>query len=429
VKCSLSFGLRGGAAAVLAMLLATGPGPARETPDTGVLASATPLVIGHSLVMHSEVLDEDRMILVYLPADYETNEQPLPVIYLLDGRGNFHHTTASVDLLGFRGKMPRSMVVGIANVDRGRDFTAVHTEGRSSGGADRFLDFIESELIPFIDAGFRTAPHRTIIGHSLGGLLVFHALVERPDLFDAAIAVSPALTNDERVGGGSSPLSARLDAALKDREDWRMSLFITMSDGEEEDWEVDLERVLAVLKKTAPAGFEWRFRRMPGEDHGTTVLESTYDGLRFIHAEWDATDLLEHGTVAELEARFERLSETLGFQVRPPEPLVNLMGYRLLGSGRGDEAIEAFDLAVSLYPESANVYDSLGEALERLGKLPGAMLNYRRAVSRAETDGDRRLPIFRANLERVERLLLRSPARRDPSARPTVPGPPEGGLR
>ena len=61
---------------------------------------------------------------------------PMPVIYLLDGRANFQHTVAAVDLLVVNARMPRSMVVGIANTDRNRDFTAVATEGRSSGGAD-----------------------------------------------------------------------------------------------------------------------------------------------------------------------------------------------------------------------------------------------------------------------------------------------------
>ncbi len=106
------------------------------------------------------------------------------------------------------------MVVGIANIDRNRDFTPEVIEGLPSGGADRFLDFIESELMPFVDENFRTAPHRTLIGHSLGGSLVVYALVERPDLFQAAIAISPAISNDER-GEGSPTVSQRLEAAAR----------------------------------------------------------------------------------------------------------------------------------------------------------------------------------------------------------------------
>jgi tetratricopeptide (TPR) repeat protein len=171
-------------------------------------------------------------------------------------------------------------------------------------------------------------------------------------------------------------------------------------------WVEDLGSALEVLKTEAPEGFRWIYRKMIGEDHGTSVYRSTFDGLRWIHADWDMDDLLRQGNLANITARFESLSRRLGFDVAPPEDLLNLVGYRLLGEGRGEEALAVFSAGVELYPDSANVYDSLGEALENEGKLPGAMRNYRRAVVTAEANGDRRLPIFRANLARVESSLL-----------------------
>ncbi len=382
------------------------PVSAQDAPASSPLDHASPLVIGHTLTLHSSILGEDRRLLFYLPADYEASEQPLPVIYLLDGRAHFRHTTATVDLLVVNGRMPRSMVVGIANIDRNRDFTAVASDDRPSGGADRFLAFIETELIPFVDGNFPTAPHRSLIGHSLGGSFVVHVLVERPGLFDAAIAISPAITNDERAGEGLPSVSERLAASLKNPKSRPFSLFITMSDGEDQRWERDLEAVIDVLKAKGPEEFRWEFRRMAGEDHGTTVQPSTFFGLRFVHADWDTTGLVRDGSLAEVVARFLGLSDRLGFDLRPPEVMINFLGYRLLGEGRGPEAIEAFEYNIVLYPDSANVFDSLGEALEREGKLPGAMSNYRKAVARAEANGDRLVTVYRANLQRVESLLF-----------------------
>jgi len=414
--------------ALAAFLLVAAVTRAGGIPGPSVLDSATPLVIGHALTLHSSVLDEDRRLLIHLPADYETTEQPLPVIYLLDGRAHFNHTTATVDLLGVNARMPRSIVVGIDNTDRSRDFTAVVTEGRSSGGADLFLEFIESELIPFVDGNFRTAPHRTLIGHSLGGSFVVHVLVERPDLFDAAIAISPAVNNDER-GEGLPSVSERLADSLENRKSQTFSLFITMSDGEDARWETDLETVIDVLKTNASSSFEWEFRRMEGEDHGTTVHGSTYLGLRFINSDWDTTGLVRNGTLAELVARFDGLSERLGYEIRPPELMVNLLGYRLLGEGRGKEAIEVFEYNTDLYPDSANVDDSLGEALERAGRLPGAMRSYRKAVAKGQASGDRSLSIFQANLDRVEALLLEERASRRRIFETSEGERPDGGAR
>ncbi|MEE4272215.1 MAG: alpha/beta hydrolase-fold protein [Thermoanaerobaculales bacterium] len=387
--------------------------------EAAILDGAKPLVIGHALTLISEVLDEQRDVLVYLPGDYGRNQQPLPVIYLLDGRANFAHTTATVDLLVVNARMPRSMVVGIANTDRSRDFTAVVTEDRSSGGADRFLDFFQSELIPFIEGNFRTAPHRTVIGHSLGGLFVLHALVERPDLFDAVVAISPAVTNDERVGDGALPISDRLGKVLADRESWPVSLFITMSDREDARWTTDLDSIRSVLRGAAPGDLRWTYREMHGEDHGTTVLGSVYHGLRFINADWDTSGLVAEGTLDDVTSRFEDLSARLGFEVRPPEVMVNLLGYRLLGQEQLDDAVEVFEYNVALYPNSANVYDSLGEALERSGKLPGAMRWYRKAVAQAEQTDDPLVEIFRANLRRVEERLAGGDPAPTPAFEPT----------
>jgi tetratricopeptide (TPR) repeat protein len=131
--------------------------------------------------------------------------------------------------------------------------------------------------------------------------------------------------------------------------------------------------------------------------------------LRFVHSDWDTSGLVRNGNLDELTARFESMSTRLGFDVLPPEVMVNLLGYRLLREGRTDEAVEAFEFNVALYPDSANVHDSLGEGLERRGSLPGALRSYRRAVSRAEASEDPLLPVFRANLSRVEALLESRP--------------------
>jgi hypothetical protein len=232
-----------------------------------------------------------------------------------------------------------------------------------------------------------------------------NALADRPMLFQAAIAISPAVTNDQRVGEGSVSLSDRLAETLTSPEALSFALFITMSDGEDGRWLIDFEDVEDVLRASAPEGFSWRSLRLEGEDHGTTVLPSVFQGLRFINADWDTSALVREGTIEDMVSRFRALSERLGHEIQPPEVMVNLLGYRLLGEDRVGEAIEAFEFNVILHPESANVHDSLGEALERRGRLPGAIRCYRTAVRVAEASDDPLLPIFRTNLRRVEARL------------------------
>ena len=154
-----------------------------------------------SLTVKSEVLGEDRRILVRTPQGYEAGNQRYPVLYLLDGDAHIAHTSSTVEFLARNGRMSELIVVAIPNTDRTRDLSPTHitTTGATgapqfptSGGGDKFLKFIETELMPHIEKNYRVHPYRILAGHSLGGLFVVHAMISRPDLFNAYIAVSPA---------------------------------------------------------------------------------------------------------------------------------------------------------------------------------------------------------------------------------------------
>lgn len=85
------------------------------------------------------------------------------------------------------------------------------------------------------------------------------------------------------------------------------------------------------------------------------------------------------------------------------ESELNTLGYDYLQMGRVDEAIAVFEMNRDLYPETANVYDSLGDGLKAAGRTEDARSMYAKAVSIAEANGDpdSLLSAFRANLESV----------------------------
>jgi predicted alpha/beta superfamily hydrolase len=171
------------------------------------------IVLGQNFSIHSEILGEDRNILIYLPQSYrrETNrERRYPVLYLLDGPAYFNATTGIVYHLSDDGaavgRIPELIVVAIRNIrtptlaTRNRDMTPSHmTSGlysEGSGGATSFRAFLERELIPRIDSKFRTQESRILVGHSLAGLFTLDTLVEQPQLFDAYIAIDPSASWD-----------------------------------------------------------------------------------------------------------------------------------------------------------------------------------------------------------------------------------------
>ena len=58
----------------------------------------------------------------------------------------------------------------------------------------------------------------------------------------------------------------------------------------------------------------------------------------------------------------------------------NAIGYRLMGAGKTKDAIEIFKLNAALYPNSANVYDSLAEAYLKIGDNAKAIKNYKESL-------------------------------------------------
>ena len=171
-----------------------------------------PFVIGETVTLNSTELGEERTLNIYLPDGYSKDSAATyPVIYLLDGSANedFLHTAGLVQFLVMIGRIPPTIVVGIANVDRVRDFTTPLTGEQdalyhsiikqkkdaftTAGGSAKFIAFIEKELQPYIEKNYKLNGIKAIIGQSLGGLLATQILAEKPQLFNCYIIVSPSL--------------------------------------------------------------------------------------------------------------------------------------------------------------------------------------------------------------------------------------------
>lgn len=170
--------------------------------------TTTPLSIGEKIEFESKILKEKRVLNIYVPHKYSKDSiKTYPVIYLLDGSidEDFIHISGLVQFGSFSWvrMIPESIVVGIANVDRKRDFTYPTSNKKdkedfpTTGGSENFINFIEKELQPFIEKKYKTTATKTIIGQSLGGLLATEILFKKPNLFDNYIITSPSLWWDD----------------------------------------------------------------------------------------------------------------------------------------------------------------------------------------------------------------------------------------
>lgn len=373
------------------------------------------------LTIKSSVLGEERTILVRTPAGYETNSLKYPVFYMTDGDAHIGHTGSTVEFLARNGRMSEMIVVGITNTDRTRDLTPTKAVGPNAdqsptaGGADNFLKFIATELIPEIEKRYRVQPYRVLAGHSLGGLFVVHTLITRPELFNSYVAVSPSLqwSDDATL--------KRAQEFFKTRQELRATLFATLGN-EPGDIGKAFVEFKQLLTTTKIKGFEWSAEQMTDEDHGSVVLRSHYGGLRKTFDGWQMPRDPETGAVAGglkgADAHYKWLSEKFGYAVPTPEALINQLGYQYLlaDTPNPEEAIATFKANVERYPNSANVYDSLAEAYEKTGHLDWAAPLYEKAQVLGKQNNDPNAAIYATNFTRASDKLKQAAAAKSADA-------------
>jgi len=247
---------------------------------TKAQSQTTPLTIGQVRTFTSAVLKEERTLNIYLPPNYD-KEKPYPVIYLLDGSitEDFLHITGLVQFFNLQLNMPETIVVGIANVDRKRDFT-FHTNLKdlqqdypTTGHSDNFIKFIETELQPFIQGNYKTTADKYVIGQSLGGLLAAEVLLKKPALFSHYLIVSPSLwwDNESLLKQAKSLLAAQP----------HLSRYVYIAVGRLEDkiMQKDAKELYGLLSAANRKDLKLEYNLMPNDNHATILNRSIYEAF------------------------------------------------------------------------------------------------------------------------------------------------------
>jgi hypothetical protein len=241
--------------------------------------------IGEQLSFYSEELKENRTLNIYLPAAYhQDSTAAFPVVYLLDGSAHedFLHVVGLLQFFELQFHMPPTIVVGISNVDRKRDFT-FYTEDKemlgaipTGGGSAQFMAFVEKELQPFVEANYRTAEPKTLIGQSLGGLMASEFLLKKPDLFTRYIIVSPSLWWDNQSLLHYAP-RLMLQHPYENTQ-------VYISVGKEgKVMERDAKELYETLKAGKKESLDLHFLFMPKENHATILHNSIYEALMIFY--------------------------------------------------------------------------------------------------------------------------------------------------
>ena len=248
------------------------------------------IVIGSKFVIKSNILDEERTCLISLPDSYNDSSEvakKYPIIILLDGYTHFKTASGIVHFMSSNRNrnnlMPESIIIAIENDDRERDFTVTKIKTKrpnTMGGGRNFLNFIEKELIPYIDENYRTEPSRTLVGHSLGGLLTLNSYMDKNSVFNAYISIDPSIWWSEEM------MKNKVDSISS--ISFNKKLYIATANQGEENYERNKKRhdnLYALITKKSEEPLNVEIKYFEKENHRSVPLIALYEGLTYINQE------------------------------------------------------------------------------------------------------------------------------------------------
>lgn len=318
-----------------------------------------------TFVFRSATLGQDRPVFVSLPPSHASTDRAYPVILVLDGEVNMEDAVVVASRLARVGYIPEAIVVAIPNPtsdpdDRVRDMTppGLSVGGSSlNEGGDRFLDFLETELLPEIDRRYRGGRPRILIGHSSGGVIATYAAATRSNAFPIVVAIdAPIHLGDHWLAerlverarrGGAEPVRY---VSLEARLGW-----------DDRRWEE--------LVAAAPSGWVLEREELTGESHESVGFLAMYEGLKLAFLDYSivGAPIPPRGTAFGAFEHYRGIETAFDTELPPPAPVLRRLVEDLLIEGRVEPARMALAWLSEGYGSSQPDVESM---IAHAAKLP-----------------------------------------------------------
>lgn len=377
----------------------------------------SPFTTGFEETVPSKILGQKRNIWIHIPKSNGGNKikdrGKYPVIYLLDGDDNFNTVVSITEHMAESSLCPPMIVVGILHSNRVSELT-IGTDKELPGvvgNGEKFMSFVEKELIPYIDSTYPTTTYKTFIGHSLGGLTVMNTFLHNPNLFNSYVSLDASLwwDNQKIVKEAKTILPNQnykgkaLFMAMANRLEKGVDTLSVQKDTSENT--ALIRSNLAFIKDLSANKknqLRFRYKFYENDNHPSIRLAGEYDALRFIFEFYKLkiydSELKDPNFKLDslLVTHYKNVSEQMGYIIMPGESQVNNLGYQMMGANQNAKAETLFKLNVANNPNSANCYDSLGDLYLKTGNKIKAIESFKKALT---------LTAIPETKEKLEKLL------------------------
>jgi tetratricopeptide (TPR) repeat protein len=307
-----------------------------------------------------------------------------------------------------------------------------------------FLNFIEKELLPFVDNTYRTSNERLLFGWETTGGFVIKALSLRPELFDAYLAASPAPlygTYFQNLEKEHLEFEQFLENPLNQDK------YLFIGEGEA-DYPVQYgtASLVTLLTEKASDKLHWKHKIMKGESHQMCAYTTLQQGLKAYYYYYDfltyrnKTEFLKLGGMEYINTFYEKRSVTLGIEddskfkhatrrdltflaiseddyewfdslvtifkkdsllEKSFTPHLNDYAQFYLKHNNPDKALEIISFVIESYPDNAQSFNSLGDIYLHVNNMKEAKKYYQKAVETGSKDDDWRITEYRRDLDKI----------------------------
>ena len=395
--------------------------------DTIHAQEIKPNFLGEKHIINSDILKEKREISIYLPENYQDTETDYPVLYILDGQRYFLNGVLYQNTLKWKEKTPDFIVIGLNTHNRKR-------RKLFFDDSKIFIDFLDKELIPYVDRNYRTSSKRLFFGWEMAGGLAIELLAQPQSLFSAYLIASPTHINKARLDLLKNKLTQSDNA----------SEFIYFSISPLETWSIpSLENLSKVLKKHASEGLIWHYKTLEGENHHSTPTKGIHEGLNKYF--WDypyirfysLKEFDDFGGMNALKEHFKKRGEKYNlsteihkdtkhflllqsmnednyesfvffmhefgdyYKSKKRDFWFNRYAQFYLKYQKPNEAIKILTAGLDKFQNSSLILGTFGDAYVKKGEKAKAKEYYKKAIDFASKNGDKNIEIYESKLKQI----------------------------
>lgn len=339
----------------------------------------------------SSQLDQENEFWIGLPNNFDSTVN-YPVIYLLDAEDHFDITFAVTNELAKNDKMPKHILIGIPKIDnliRFKNLTfsktnpldydtlinpAFFNNPDNFGEGRKFLKYIESELIPFVNKKYKTNGYNILIGHSLGGYFGAYSIPIQKS-FSAFQLYDPSVfcNSNEAIKNIENNLQS----------DYSTNVFISSALGKKEGdaygKKIALNAIDTLIEKINNyPEIRLSSKFYAEEGHLSMFMYSIIDGFTFLYEGFEFGFILPtmNISIEDYSAHYRKLSKNTGYNFSPPIDGFRWVAYANYHQKKWGEAVKGYLLCEQYFVDDYPVNLEIAECYLNLNDIKLSLKYY-----------------------------------------------------